>query len=166
MPFDKGPLQHRFQLRQANQPGQPERFDPGWGGEVKGDAATDRQYLRAIEQVGDTRIRTANGQVHPTLEIWGKSLLGKDKIRHRITLGPTDGDDHRSLTLTPDGRTVISGGSWGFIASYDVASGKELHRFIGHTGDVWAVAPVTSFEIRGTLSHDQAWVPDGAHGRS
>ena len=26
--------------------------------------------------------------------------------------------------------------------------------------------PVTSFEIRGTLSHDQAWVPDGAHGRS
>ncbi|VFN06588.1 MAG: hypothetical protein BECKG1743D_GA0114223_108871, partial [Candidatus Kentron sp. G] len=24
---------------------------------------------------------------------------------------------------------------------------------------------VTSFEIRGTLSHDQAWVPDGAHGR-
>ncbi|VFN05354.1 MAG: Subtilase family protein [Candidatus Kentron sp. G] len=25
---------------------------------------------------------------------------------------------------------------------------------------------VTSFEIRGTLSHDQAWVPDGAHGRS
>ena len=25
---------------------------------------------------------------------------------------------------------------------------------------------VTSFEIRGTSSHDQAWVPDGAHGRS
>ncbi|VFN06901.1 MAG: hypothetical protein BECKG1743D_GA0114223_113021 [Candidatus Kentron sp. G] len=28
------------------------------------------------------------------------------------------------------------------------------------------VKSVTSFEIRGTLSHDQAWVPDGAHGRS
>ena len=29
-----------------------------------------------------------------------------------------------------------------------------------------SVVGVTSFEIRGTLSHDQAWVPDGAHGRS
>ncbi|VFN01987.1 MAG: hypothetical protein BECKG1743F_GA0114225_106403, partial [Candidatus Kentron sp. G] len=30
----------------------------------------------------------------------------------------------------------------------------------------WLHHDVTSFEIRGTLSHDQAWVPDGAHGRS
>ena len=29
-----------------------------------------------------------------------------------------------------------------------------------------ATQGVTSFEIRGTSSHDQAWVPDGAHGRS
>ncbi|VFN08046.1 MAG: hypothetical protein BECKG1743D_GA0114223_112541 [Candidatus Kentron sp. G] len=31
---------------------------------------------------------------------------------------------------------------------------------------VTLIHAVTSFEIRGTLSHDQAWVPDGAHGRS
>ncbi|VFM95365.1 MAG: hypothetical protein BECKG1743F_GA0114225_102884 [Candidatus Kentron sp. G] len=31
---------------------------------------------------------------------------------------------------------------------------------------ITAAEGVTSFEIRGTLSHDQAWVPDGAHGRS
>nr|VFJ73302.1 MAG: WD40 repeat [Candidatus Kentron sp. FW] len=123
----RGPLQQRFQLRQGPTAG----FDPTWGGRV-----TDESYLRAIEQVGDTRIRTANGQIHPQLEI-----LKDGRVTHTITLGPTDGNHHRSLTLTPDGRTVVSGGSWGFIASYDVATGKKRQEFIGHTGDVWAVAP-------------------------
>nr|VFJ63282.1 MAG: WD40 repeat [Candidatus Kentron sp. FW] len=125
--FDLGRLKHRFQLRQGSAAG----FDPTWGGRV-----TDDSYLRAIEQVGDTRIRTANGQIHRTLEI-----LEDGRVTHTITLGSTDGYDHRSLTLTPDGRTVVSGGSWGFIASYDVATGKKRQDFIGHTGDVWAVAP-------------------------
>ena len=35
-----------------------------------------------------------------------------------------------------------------------------------HFERVFNDVSVTSFEIRGTLSHDQAWVPDGAHGRS
>ncbi|VFN02847.1 MAG: hypothetical protein BECKG1743D_GA0114223_111145 [Candidatus Kentron sp. G] len=54
----------------------------------------------------------------------------------------------------------------------------ELFRLLGmkytdHSGmnymdraGAMAAQSVTSFEIRGTLSHDQAWVPDGAHGRS
>nr|VFJ54228.1 MAG: WD40 repeat [Candidatus Kentron sp. FW] len=126
--FDKGPLQHRFQLRQGSAAG----FDPTWGGRV----TDDSRYSRAIQQVGTTRIRTANGQIHRTLEI-----LQDGRVTHTITLGPTDGYHHSSLTLTPDGRTVISGGGWGFIASYDVATGKKRQEFIGHTGDVWAVAP-------------------------
>ena len=178
--FDKGPLQHRFQLRRAGlsadrkgaalESGAPSRaapeggapgsaalqggisgngaaFDPGWGGPVEGEGPMNRHYLRAIETVGATRIRTANGQVHPTLEI-----LENGQVRHRITLGPTDGYDHRSLTLTPDGRTVISGKMGGVLTSYDVASGKKLREFTGHTGDVWAVAP----------SPDGRWLVSGS----
>ena len=125
----RGLLQYRFQLRENNRPG---RFYPTWGGGVK----SEREYLRAIKAVGAVRIRTANGQIHPTLEI-----IENGQVRHRITRNPTDGNYHRSLTLTPGGRTVISGGSWGVLASYDVASGRKLERFIGHTGDVWALAP-------------------------
>nr|VFJ62338.1 MAG: WD40 repeat [Candidatus Kentron sp. FW] len=156
MLFNKGPLQHHFQLRRAagwtgsNAPessapgaspqqhatpqdgnGMDTDFDPTWGGRI-----TDESYLRAIEQVGVIRIRTADGQIHPTLEI-----LEDGQVVHTITRGPTDGNDHRSLTLTPDGRTVVSGGMNGFLTSFDVATGKKRQDFIGHTGDVLAVAP-------------------------
>nr|VFJ46503.1 MAG: WD40 repeat [Candidatus Kentron sp. FW] len=126
-PFVFTELQHRFQLRQGSAAG----FDPTWGGRV-----TDDSYLRAIEQVGAIRIRTANGLIHPQLEI-----LQDGRVTHTITRGSTDGYDHRSLTLTPDGKTVVSGGMNGVITSYDVATGKKRQDFIGHTGDVWAVAP-------------------------
>nr|VFK60527.1 MAG: WD40 repeat [Candidatus Kentron sp. TUN] len=148
-PFIFTTLQHQFQLRQGSRPRDESDWgwDPAWAGAV-GDRA-DR-YLRAIQQVGDTRIRTANEEFHPTLEI-----LEGDTVRHTITRGPTDGYRHQSLTLTPDGQTVISGGSWGIITSYDVASGEKLHGFIGHTGDVWAVAPSPDGRFLVSGSHDQ-----------
>ena len=143
--FHDTTLQHRFQLRRAGLSidRKGAAFDPSWGGEVEGEG----QYLRAIETVGATRIRTANGRIHPTLEI-----LENGQVRHRITLGPTDGYDHRSLTLTPDGRTVISGKMNGVLTSYDVATGRKRHGFTGHTGDVWAVAP----------SPDGRWLVSGS----
>nr|VFJ48490.1 MAG: WD40 repeat [Candidatus Kentron sp. FW] len=126
--FDLGRLKHRFQLRQGSAAG----FDPTWGGRV----TDESRYSRAIQQVGTTRIGTANGQMHRTLEI-----LQDGRVTHTITRGSTDGYDHRSLTLTLDGKTVVSGGMNGVITSYDVATGKKRQEFIGHTGDVWAVAP-------------------------
>jgi hypothetical protein len=59
---------------------------------------------------------------------------------HKITRGSADGYDHRSLTLAPDGRTVISGGMNGTIISYNLETGQKIHQFIGHTGDVWGIA--------------------------
>ncbi|VFN00531.1 MAG: MinD superfamily P-loop ATPase, contains an inserted ferredoxin domain [Candidatus Kentron sp. G] len=47
------------------------------------------------------------------------------------------------------------------IFNKEAISGKWC---LSRTGD--SFLSVTSFEIRGTSPHDQAWVPDGAHGRS
>ncbi|VFM97578.1 MAG: WD40 repeat [Candidatus Kentron sp. G] len=103
----RGPLQHRFQLRRDHglstnqkeatlESGAPSsRFDPSWGGEVEGEG----QYLRAIETVGATRIRTVGPKANGYDSIL--EILDKGKIRHRITRTPFTGWNHVSLTLTP-----------------------------------------------------------------
>ena len=57
-----------------------------------------------------------------------------------IARDATNGYDHRSYSFTPDGETVISGGSGGWLTAYDRA-GNKLGEFVGHEGDVWAIAP-------------------------
>ncbi|WP_292915445.1 hypothetical protein [Nitrosomonas sp.] len=47
---------------------------------------------------------TASGQIDSTLQIKKDS-----QVLHTITRNSTTGNHHRSITLTPDGRTVISG---------------------------------------------------------
>ncbi|VFM98284.1 MAG: WD40 repeat [Candidatus Kentron sp. G] len=144
--FYDTPLQHRFQLGPDSR-----HFEPAWGGRVGNEGAGDRQYLRGLSQAGDIRVRTADdpddNHSHSTLEI-----LQKGKVLHRIKLGPAGGYGHRSLTLTPDGHTVISGAGNGHLASFDVASGRKRNDFIGHTGDVWAIAP----------SPDGRWLVSGS----
>jgi WD40 repeat protein len=56
-----------------------------------------------------------------------------------IERGSGDGYDHRSYTFSPDGKSIISGGSNGFLHEFDL-QGKRIGNFIGHEGAVWAVA--------------------------
>jgi hypothetical protein len=51
-----------------------------------------------------------------------------------------NGYDHRSYSFTPDGETIVSGGMNGVLTAYDRA-GNKLGDFVGHEGDVFAVAP-------------------------
>jgi WD40 repeat protein len=44
------------------------------------------------------------------------------------------------FALSPDGRRLLTGHDDKSVRLWDVASGKELHRFTGHTGTVIAVA--------------------------
>ena len=57
-----------------------------------------------------------------------------------IARDATNGYRHRSYSFTPDGETVISGGGNGVLTAYDRA-GNKLGDFVGHEGDVSAVAP-------------------------
>jgi WD40 repeat protein len=61
------------------------------------------------------------------------------RVAASVERSTTDGNRHISYSFTPDGQTIISGGSWGVITAYDRA-GKKLGDFVGHEGDVWAVA--------------------------
>ncbi|MDO9311110.1 MAG: caspase family protein [Nitrosomonas sp.] len=108
------------------------------------------QFLRAINSVDDLSIATPNNQVNSNLLI-----RNNGQVIHTITRDPTTGFDHRSLTLTPDGHTVISGGGSGVLTSYDPVTGQKIHDFVGHTGDVWAIAASPDSRLLVSGSADQ-----------
>jgi glycosyltransferase involved in cell wall biosynthesis len=56
-----------------------------------------------------------------------------------IKRGSTDGYGHTSYTFTPNGETIISGGGNGNLTAYQ-RNGSKIGDYIGHTGDVMAVA--------------------------
>ncbi len=45
-----------------------------------------------------------------------------------------------SLAITPNGQMIVSGGQDATIRLWDFASGKEVHKFIGHEGPVYNMA--------------------------
>ena len=137
--FKIGPLERSFQIKSDSR-----TYELSMEPELE----SDSDFISGIESVGPISIRTKTGKVHETLEV-----LKNGRVVHEITWGSTDGDDHRSLTLTPDGQTVISGGGLGYIASYNPQSGKKIHEFIGHTGVVWgvAVSPDSRFLVSGSF---------------
>jgi len=113
-------------------------------------APASSQYLRALGSVGDLSIGTPNNQIDPNLLI-----RRNNQIIHTITRNSANGYVHRSLTLTPDGQTVISGGSNGNLSSYNPISGQKIHDFVGHTSDVWAVAASPDNRLLVSGSADQ-----------
>ncbi|WP_350112499.1 WD40 repeat domain-containing protein [Nitrosomonas sp.] len=142
-------LEHSFQLQDAAGNFSLMLDSPVDSAAQPGSSASPR-FLRALDTAGAISVGTASGDIDPTLQI------KKDgQVLHTITRGTTTGNEHRSITLTPDGRTVISGGSFGVLTSYDTASDRKLRDFTGHTGDVWAVAPSPDGRLLVSGSHDQ-----------
>lgn len=56
-----------------------------------------------------------------------------------IKRGMTNGYRHLAYSFTPDGNNIISAGANGVIAIYN-RDGKKLGNYVGHTGNVWAIA--------------------------
>ncbi len=125
-PTDRGPLEYALTLPAGDAP---------LTGPV---AAGDGAFLRARAELNDWSLAHRKGGHYGYDAILDIKQSGR--LVATIERGPTDGYAHRAYTFTPDGETVISGASNGVLTAYDRA-GNKLGDFIGHEGDVWAVAP-------------------------
>ena len=107
-------------------------------------------FRTGIDQAGGWQVRTEDGEAHETLEILQNGI-----ITNRITRGSTTGFYHQAFTLTPDGETIISGGSTGALISYRTRTGETLQEFVGHVGTIWALATSADGRFLVSGSSDQ-----------
>jgi WD40 repeat protein len=119
-----GPLSYKLPLASLS--------DPFF---VSGLTTNQLQFVRANERAAGVELRTENGREHSVLEIWSEG--GR---RASIRRDEESGFVHRAFSLSPDGTVVVSGGDNGVLASFESATGRKLHDFEGHTGDVLALA--------------------------
>ena len=136
--FSCGSLEQSFEIKSDSR-----TYDLSMGQELK----SDNGFIRGIKSAGPWSIRTKTGEPHKTLEI-----VKNGRVVHEITRDSNCGYRHLSLTLSPDGQTVISGGSNGTLSSYNPETGEKIYEFIGHTGDVCgvAVSPDSLFLVSGS----------------
>ena len=139
--FKSGPLEQSFQIKSDSR-----TYELFMGPKLE----SDSDFISGIESVGPWSIRIKTGKIHEPLEI-----LNKGRIVHEITRGQSDGYEHQSLTLTPDGQTVITGGGNGALISYNPQTGKKINEFIGHINDVWGVAVSPDSRLLVSGSYDQ-----------
>ncbi|MBN2716901.1 MAG: caspase family protein [Deltaproteobacteria bacterium] len=109
-----------------------------------------KDYRRAEESAGGWSLRTQDGREHATLEI-----LRNGSVHRRLTRNAATGYDHRAFTLTPRGDMVISGGANGQLTSYYTGSGGVHREYVGHTGDILAVAVSQDGTLLVSGSNDQ-----------
>ena len=131
---DYGPLEYRFALPKA------EALDS----KVALDSLVPRRmteggrgFSRAQVVFGDWTLRTRQGGNYGYQAIL--DIRHHNRTVASIERGTTDGLAHRSYTFTPNGQRIISGGSAGVLTAYN-REGEKLGNYVGHTGDVWAVA--------------------------
>ena len=121
---DLGPLQRRMRIS---------------GGRVEDLGAVDdpASFIRARETGGGYTLRTKKGGDYGLNAIL--QVVKDGRVVAEMERDSTSGLDHRSYTLTPDNRTVVSGGGTGDLTLYNTQTGKKIRDLIGHRG-VWAVA--------------------------
>lgn len=119
-----GRLEYKLPLKDLNQP-----FF------VSGLPTNQTSFVRATERASGIELRTENGREDPVLEI-----RSGGRIQASLRRDQTNGFVHRAFSLSPDGTVGVSGGDNGVLTSFDTASGRQLHSFEGHSGDILSLA--------------------------
>jgi WD40 repeat protein len=125
-PFDRGPLEYSLVLPSSEKllP-TPRALDPNQA----------RAFSRALVAKDGWSL------THRSDHRYNDAILDiKQGTRVVASIDRKFGGQHRAYSLTPDSTIVISGGVHGLLEAYD-RGGKTLGTFIGHDGDIWAVAP-------------------------
>jgi WD40 repeat protein len=136
-----GKLEHRLRLPSSDNPlGTPKQIKP------------NQNYLRAKYKWQDWTLSHRKGGDYGLNAIL--DIKNQNRTVASIKRGSTDGYDHRSYTFTPNGQTIISGGMNGVLTAYQ-RNGTKIGDYIGHTGDVWAVAVSADGRFLVSGSHDQ-----------
>jgi WD40 repeat protein len=93
------------------------------------------------------RSRTTVGQFSLAQRVAGKygyeadlDIRNQGKRIASIRRDETSGFVHNAFTFVPDGRVVISGGGNGALSAHALDGSIQRPDFVGHFGDVWAVA--------------------------
>jgi WD40 repeat protein len=148
---NRGALEYRFALPKASALDSKVALDslvPRRLTETEG----GRGFSRAQDVLGDWTLRTRRGGNYGYQAILDIRLHNRTKAS--IERGATDGYDHLSYTFTPNGQRIISGGSNGVLTAYN-REGDKLGNYVGHTGEVWAVAVSPDGRLLVSGSDDQ-----------
>ena len=128
-PMDRGPVQQALTLPLG---------EGALGAPVALAEAEAGAFRRAQASFGGISLSHRKGGAYGYDAIL--DILKDGRAVASIARDATNGLQHKSYSFTPDGETVISGGSSGWLTAYGL-DGKKLGDFVGHEGDVWAVAP-------------------------
>ena len=139
---NRGPLQQIIRLKEGQE----------WGVALGGEVREASRFLRAQDSAGPYRLKAIksgrNREYYDTLQIFKNG-----KVIHEIVRENSTGNRHICYGFTDSqGKTLVSGGSFGHLTAYDTATGDKLTDFIGHEGDVWAL----------TISYDGRFLVSGS----
>lgn len=141
---ERGPFEYQLALPIGNQPmGRPERVNDKSPKFIRANAAKDGGWQ--LWAVKGGRYNHPGG---------GLEIRKDGKAQATIERGPSNGERHSAFTFTPDGKALITGGSWGVLQAYTL-DGKLIGDYIGHEGDIWAVTPSPDGKYLASAAADQ-----------
>ncbi len=122
-----GPLEYRLTLPTPERPlGAPKKITDKNSG----------NFRRAQDQWGDWTLHTRSGKTSQNAIL---EIRHQNRTNASIERGATSGYGHNAYSFTQNGQYIISGGGNGYLTAYK-RDGNKFGDFVGHTGDVWAVA--------------------------
>jgi WD40 repeat protein len=147
---DRGPLQFQLRLPSANEGlGLPEPLSDASG------------FVRARESYNDLMLvhRQGGSYGFPDAILDVRQASDPKQPSEVKTLTSIEysggfGYSHLAYTFTPDAKTIITGGKNGYLAAYDL-QGKRIRNYLGHEGDISALAVSNDGRLLLSGSEDQ-----------